>query len=64
MKPAVSVREAATLLGCSKSFALRAFNRGELPGYRIGKCARIFTDSIDTFIRRHAVGPKKSRHGI
>jgi excisionase family DNA binding protein len=50
----VTVAEAAQRLGgVSIKLVYKLFDKGELEGYRVGSCIRIFADSIAAYIASH-----------
>jgi excisionase family DNA binding protein len=53
-KPGLTVPEAAEGLGgVSIQLIYRLFERGELEGFRVGSCIRIFPESIAAYIEAH-----------
>lgn len=51
--------EVAPRLRCTRRQIYSLFGEGELAGFRVGAHIKIFADSVDEYIRRHA----NVRHG-
>jgi excisionase family DNA binding protein len=52
--PLLTARELADLLGLRPATILDMWERGELPGYKIGRAVRFDADEILTLTRREA----------
>lgn len=50
--PIYTAEEVATLLKITRFTVYKMINRGELPGYRIGREFRIEASDLDAFIRK------------
>ena len=53
-KPEIGTSEAAQLLGCSVPTVRNFVERGELDGWKIGKCYKFSRHAIEDFLKRSA----------
>jgi excisionase family DNA binding protein len=56
----VTARELADLLGLKPGTVLDKWERGELPGYKIGRAVRFDADEILALTRKEALAPVRS----
>ena len=55
MNKLVNAREAANLLGVCAQTIYQKFEKGEIPGYRLGKALRFDVEELKNFMRNSAI---------
>ena len=56
MRPLLTARELAEILGLQPGTVLDKFERGELPGFKLGRSVRFSTDQIEDYLEQNRRG--------
>ncbi len=57
----LDVREAASVLGCRRTFLYGMIQRGELPVVKLGRLTRIPAGALDQYVRQQWGDPRDVR---